>query len=218
MLAAVNEYQRSELRIEPTGVFDPGYVVFVPAASHRVTSVTAQVGDAVSGPFELMALDPAPTSVALSSATGGAALRDLEDQPVTLSIGRTRVEWSSPRARAAEVENAYSAFLLGSQEGSVTRVPGVSGEEAMFGGAFIELSRPRRFGSVPATALYVNGTGRTCLFTPSKDGASYAAIPLSAVAASSAVTGQSFVDAGLVGKRVLRMPHGLDRETLGRCT
>ncbi|MCO6502693.1 MAG: peptidoglycan-binding protein [Acidimicrobiales bacterium] len=156
MVASVNAFATDLGVTRPEGVFDPGWVIWLPFEPFQVATLVATVGG------------PAP-SPGLALLEGSASI--------------TEVDITTPEGRAAILDGEW-ILELGNDE--LTIVDGEFTDESIaelaalaidhgeteFAGR-IRLANPERVLEVPATAVTSNQAGALCVWVP--DGAGYVA-------------------------------------------
>lgn len=213
---AIVSFVVRDMNEQPTGIFDPTWVAFVPASSSTVSTVTAQLGGSMSAGDPFASLVAAPTMVRFTSASDGKQLHVPEKGPLLLTIGDTEMTLSSASLSASELGTAYQAYLAQSREGAVTRDgDAASTDNAVFEGATLEIARPSALGVVPNTALYTAGNGVSCVFRPA-DAGTFSAVRVRAAPAANMV-GVVLVDHRLVGTDVARDWHDVPRGAQASC-
>ncbi|WP_137767669.1 biotin/lipoyl-binding protein [Curtobacterium sp. SGAir0471] len=201
---------------QPTGVFDPTWVSFVPASSTTVSALTAQLGGRISAEEPFASLVAAPTAVHFASASDGKQLQVPEGGPLLLTIGGTEMTLSSGSLSASELGTAYEAYLAQSREGAITKDgDGASTDSAVFEGATLEIARPAALGVVPNTALYTAANGVSCVFRPA-NGGSFRFVRVKASPAANMI-GVVLIDHRLVGTAVARDWRSVPKEAQASC-
>lgn len=171
--AGVRRFEAEVLGVAPTGRFSVGYVAFVPAAALTTKSVPIAVGqDFVAGTVA-MTLSGPPMSVAITSQEPGNP--PIVSGAITLVVGTDSIDLTALPAPAADAERIYALLSHGLATGGVTLVQPTTaggggeansrgGANEVFNGAHLKEAVAGEIGTVPATAVWTNTSGASCVF------------------------------------------------------
>lgn len=169
---------------KPSGVFDPGWVLWLPSETFQISSIAISVGS------------PAPSagSVVLAGPPPLLHVEFQDDQDVPLDLSGPWVFTS------AGLE--YSILDGSLEPDSLTRLQGATGSEVLSISGRVISQTPIEVIGVPATAVMSSADGDLCVWVPGPDGY----LPRSVELEGGAVA-QVFVLSGLsAGDQVLANP------------
>jgi hypothetical protein len=134
---------------------------------------------------------------------------------VRLRSGDAHIDFGSLALGAAEKATLQSFLVEGVAIGgiSVTTPPGSAA--TIYSGAVLSAAKPQKVAVVPSSSLYATNSGRTCVFTVSRN--EYRAVGLTHPELISGELGSVSVPAELVGRTVVRDPSELSTKTRTSC-
>ena len=155
---------------EPSGVFKPEYVVWLPSSPFEVGDVVPDAGDYVESGDQLLEGKPRLLAASVAAIARGESL-DLPDGSIVFEIPDVltvplssdgRVE--SPEALAALADHILKVQALSEAAPSDQPTPpGVPA--ARFG--VVRLAEPRRLQTVPTAAILISAEGAACVVSES---------------------------------------------------
>jgi hypothetical protein len=212
--AAVSKLE-TRIAVTADGNFRTGFVAWVPPATTAIGEVVARVGDHVNPGDVLVRGSAAPTRVSFTTTGSTNARPVVPPGTVRLRSGDAHIDFGSLALGAAEKATLQSFLVEGVAIGgiSVTTPPGSAA--TIYSGAVLSAAKPQKVAVVPSSSLYATNSGRTCVFTVSRN--EYRAVGLTHPELISGELGSVSVPAELVGRTVVRDPSELSTKTRTSC-
>ncbi|HLS34197.1 MAG TPA: peptidoglycan-binding domain-containing protein [Brevibacterium sp.] len=212
---AVRGLQES-LGVEPDGVFQPGYVAFVPESVGALGEPLTAVGRTVALGDPVFATAQAPGAIRFTPAGASGSLAGLEDGPLTLSFGDLEIGVAGLDLAPEDIGDVFAGLEAAVASGAAQVMAGADGEPTQYSGGVLRRTQSEVRGMVPGTSVHVSPTGEQCLFRQDGDG-SWDAVPVPAAEPAMGILGAVYVDTTFVDMRVARDPLLLPDNVLEQC-
>ncbi|MET4781721.1 peptidoglycan-binding protein [Glaciihabitans sp. UYNi722] len=198
------------------GVFQVGFVAWVPPGTAAVGTVKVSVGDSLAAGAALVLGGGASTSVTFVR-TGDTGGRPVAPKGVLrLRSGKAQVDFASLTLTADEGGSIQAFLTAAVTAGGVTAKQTTADTGTItYTGAILSAAAPSKVAVVPSSALYATAGGHTCVFTASRAG--FRAVTLPHPELITGELGSVSVPSSLVGKSVVRDPTALSSKALRSC-